>query len=911
MELPSSITSPATGSVHRQYLPAGLVFVFLSFVLASSVAAQLEPPSSGGAVALDQELRMLGHYKRVLMIGAHPDDEDTELLTILVRGMGTEAAYLSLNRGEGGQNLIGPELGEALGLLRTEELLAARHLDGARQYFTRAYDFGFSKSMDETWQHWPREEILKDVVRMVRKFRPQIIVSIFSGTPKDGHGQHQAAGWAAREAFRVAGDSLRFPELAGEGLVPWTPLKFYRSARFDSGATTLTIEGGVLDRAVGKSFHQIAMAGRSLHRSQDMGQLQQIGPSKVRLALIEDRTGKGADGLFAGIDTALAAMPLGERRIVGGSAASVVRSDSPAALRRYQARIDSLRNALPLDRSRARALLTRAKRDLEESVAGTGRADTLERRRYYTRGIELGDQQAHLNAVSADLSHVVFDALVDDDRVVAGQPLRWMLSTWNAAAEPHSVEMSATECIPLAECHAPAAPVDHRIDPGEIQTDTVDFKVLEEQPYTTPYFLRAPREGDLYVWPSQTKNHVLAPPPYGDPFEAPEFGGSAELTSQGSDSAEADFWSEAGFRIVDQARGEIRRPVTVVPRVDVKLDPGTELWPLNSTLPHRFTVTLTHGARDSTFGTLTLQVPPGWPRVPPQRFAFTQEDERETFAFDVRPPVRLRPGVLELKAVARDQGGTAYDVGLYVVDYPHIHARSYARPSRAVLQVAPLVLPRLSRVGYIRGAADRVPEALQSVGIPITLLNAAALGQGDLSRYDAIVVGSRAYEVDSALVENNRRLLDYAQRGGLVILQYQQQQYFKGGFAPYPMQVGGLSPSGTMVVHDRVTDENAPVQMIVPGHPLVVTPNRLGPNDWKGWVQERGLYFARSWDRHYRPILRMNDPGEQPLSGGLLVASVGKGTYVYTGLSFFRQLPAGVPGAFRLFANLLALPHGR
>ena len=233
---------------------------------------------------------MLGHYRRVLVIGAHPDDEDTELLTVLVRGMGAEAAYLSLNRGEGGQNLIGPELGEALGLIRTEELLAARRLDGARQYFTRAYDFGFSKTLDETWAQWPRDTILKDVVRIVRRFRPQVLVSIFRGNPRDGHGQHQAAGWVTREAFEVAGDSTRFPELLREeGLQPWTPLKLYRSARFDTAATTLVLDGGALDPAVGKSYHQIAMAGRSLHRSQDMGQLQTIGPSPVRLALLQER----------------------------------------------------------------------------------------------------------------------------------------------------------------------------------------------------------------------------------------------------------------------------------------------------------------------------------------------------------------------------------------------------------------------------------------------------------------------------------------------------------------------------------------------------------------------------------------------------------------------------------------------
>jgi LmbE family N-acetylglucosaminyl deacetylase len=274
-----------------------------------SLSAQLEPPSTGGIVALDHELRMLGHYRRVLLIGAHPDDEDTELLTMLVRGLGAEAAYLSLNRGEGGQNLIGPELGEALGLLRTEELLAARRLDGARQYFTRAYDFGFSKSLEETWSHWPQDTILKDVVRIVRRFRPQIIVSVFSGTPRDGHGQHQAAGWSAFEAFQAAGDSTRFPELEREeGLRAWTPLKLYRSTRFDTAATTLTLEGGVLDRSVGKSYHQIAMASRSLHRSQDMGRIQEVGPSLIRVALVEDRTGGGARGFFDGIDTSFASM---------------------------------------------------------------------------------------------------------------------------------------------------------------------------------------------------------------------------------------------------------------------------------------------------------------------------------------------------------------------------------------------------------------------------------------------------------------------------------------------------------------------------------------------------------------------------------------------------------------------------
>lgn len=867
---------------------------------------------------------MLGHYKRVLMVGAHPDDEDTELLTVLVRGMGSEAGYLSLNRGEGGQNLIGPELGEALGLLRTEELLAARRLDGARQYFTRAYDFGYSKTLEETWQHWPRDTILKDVVRIVRRFRPQIIVSVFSGTPRDGHGQHQAAGWSAHEAFRVAGDSSQFPELfSEEGLLPWSPLKLYRSTRFDTTATTLTLNGGILDPAVGRSYHQIAMAGRSLHRSQDMGQLQRIGPSKVRLALIEDRTPGGGTGLFAGVDTIIAAMPLGERR--GGGAAELIRStDPPPELNRYAARIDSVMAARG-DLFRQKSLLARAASDLERSVSAPPQASPAQRGVYYTRGIELEDQLGHLNAAAWHLGRVVFDVVVDDDRVVPGQLLRWTLSSWNASDQPRIADMRAAQCIPLGECHSPDQEQrPQTIPPGQVGSVSVDNAVLE-QPPSTPYFLLLPRAGDLYRWPDDPdRAEISSTLPYGEPFESPTFLGSVEVNTGESDSLGAARSEEAVFRFNDQARGEVRRPVTVVPRVDVKLDPSTRLWPLKSAVPHRFTVTLTHGSRDSTSGTVTLRLPRAWPAVEPRQFHFTREDERGTFVFDVKPPARLASGSAELRAIAQDAEGTTYDMGVYTVDYPHVRPRAYTRPATATIRMAPLALPRLTRVGYVRGAADQVPEALQSVGIPVTLLSPGMLERGNLGPYDAIIVGPRAYETDSALAVNNRRLLEYARRGGLVIVQYQQHQFFNGRFPPYPLKVGGQplrldeSPSGRTpgttptrptapISHDRVADENAPVRILAPEHPAVRLPNRLSNADWRGWVQERGLYFARSWDRRYRPILETHDPGEPPLPGGLLIASVGKGTYVYTGLSFFRQLPAGVPGAFRLFSNLLAL----
>ncbi|HEU4474460.1 MAG TPA: PIG-L family deacetylase [Gemmatimonadales bacterium] len=883
-------------------LAFSLALACLLTPLAGRLHAQLEPPGTGGVVALDQELRMLGHYRRVLMIGAHPDDEDTELLTVLVRGMGAEAAYLSLNRGEGGQNLIGPELGEALGLIRTEELLAARRLDGARQYFTRAYDFGYAKTLEETWEHWPRDTILKDVVRIVRRFRPQIIVSVFSGLPRDGHGQHQAAGWIAREAFDAAGDSTRFTELAREeGIRVWTPLKLYRSTRFDTAATTLRLDGGVLDRSVGKSYHQIAMAGRSLHRSQDMGRLQRIGPSEVPLALEEDRTAEGGGGLFDGIDTSLAAMPWRD----------APRTDGPAARRRFAARADSARAALGSGAyQRVVALLDRGKRDLLPQ-SDDSRAQLL----FSTP--EQADQRRHTERALGIAAGLVADALSQDQRLVPGQSDSVGLVVWNTGSDSMTV---AGGVVPSAEWHVAAdSNTQVTLAPGAVHHSTAMLSPDTAASATTPYFLRRPRQGSLYDWSGVPATDL------GEPF-----GPSAPVARFGRLGPGGETSREVTQQVVDQALGEVRRPVTVVPRVDVKLDPANYVWSLITPGSRRFTVTLTHGARDTTTGTVSLVLPKGWPSVRAQRFRLVGEDERETFTFDVRAPRASGRGSATLRAVATDSAGREYDAGVFTVSYPHIRPRSYVMPAASEVHLAPVALPTLTRIGYIRGASDLVPEALQRAGLPVTLLDALALERDDLSRFPVIVIGPRAYETDSALVENNPRILAYVRAGGVLIVQYQQHKFFTENFAPLPLTVGGPrleagSDSGRHEVagssesrpdsvaeerpvsHDRVVDERAPITILAPDHAVLRRPNRISELDWEGWVQERGLYFARSWDPGYSPILETHDEGEAPLEGGLLVATVGRGTYVYTGLSFFRQLPAGVPGALRLFANLLAL----
>jgi LmbE family N-acetylglucosaminyl deacetylase len=905
--------------------------------------AQLEPPTTGGYPALDLALRMLGHHKRVLMIGAHPDDEDTELLTVLVRGAGAEAAYLSLTRGEGGQNLIGNELGETLGLLRTEELLAARRLDGAQQFFSRAYDFGFSKSLDDTWAHWPRDSILKDVVRIIRRFRPQVIVSVFTGGSRDGHGQHQAAGWAAREAFQAAGDPAVFPELLDdEGLPAFAPLKLYRSTRFDSAATTLVLEGGELDPALGQSFHQIAMRGRSLHRSQDMGQLQRLGPSQARLQLVHDRTARGEVGLWGGVDTAL---------VDAFGIASLTpenRRQAAAILMRYGARLDSARVLVAASlRWQLRLLLSRAAADLEavQRLAADLRSGHRANAPPGLVDDAIGEELRRLGTARYRSLDLILDGVSEDARVIPGQRVRITASVWNAgdSAVPARLclgpsrvawrllrdSASDTELFRTPRRGAclgydgrlgawtPLAGAGDPVPPRRLAVARVGASIPEAEDYTTPYFLRRPRAGDLYRWDPDDKAS------WGLPFEDPLLELAMELEPATREAREVTF------RGNDQATGEFRRPIVVVPRVGVHVDPELEIWPVSHRGPRTFTVRLTHGARDTTTGRVALRLPAGWPEPPPQAFTLTREDEQVVFRFTVRPPAGPAEGLYEVAALATDARARVFDAGMRTVDHAHTRPRTMARRAVATIRMADLLLPRLRRVAYVRGAADRVPEALATVGLPVDLLRGADLAR-DLGRYDVIVVGPRAFETDPDLPAANGRLLAYARAGGTVVVQYQQYPYFLGGFAPFPLTVGSRLPgtpstaavvtrpdstrasvSATLGGHDRVVDEAAPVTQLVPRHPVFRNPNRIGPKDWDGWVQERGLYFARTWDPAWQPLLEMHDPGEPALRGGLLLGRVGKGTYVYTGLSLFRQLPAGVPGAWRLFLNLLALGERR
>ena len=804
-----------------------------------TVVGQFAPPGTGGVAALAGALKQLGANKRVLMIGAHPDDEYSDLVALFARGMGAQVADLSLSRGEGGQNLIGPELGPELGIIRSEELLAARRIDGARQFFTRAYDFGYSKTLDESLRLWPRDSVLKDVLDVVRRFRPQIIVSVFSGTSRDGHGQHQVAGLVARQAFEALRDSS------------WGPVKLYRSLYFDTASATLRLDAGVLDPVEGRSYHQIAMAGRSQHRSQDQGQLEEPGPRIGRLAFIEwrdrGRGTKDGDGLFADVDT-----------LLPGKA-------------RYAGLIDSARAQLNSTRPDViAALLGRALRELGAADSG---------------------QQAILQEALAAAAGVVIDGFADDGILIPGERVQLETSVWNAG--------EAAVTLDGIEVGAPAGWKVERLDPvsssvptGSLATRRFAVTVAADAPRSQAYFLRRPLTGALYDWtgvPAAWR---------GLPFEPPPVQMTVRLTIAGQPLS---LSRDVVYRYRDQRIGEVRRPLFVTRPFDVAVTPELVVWPVDGAaggLRH-FTITVTNRMRGPAVAQIAVTTPPGWTTLRPDSLSFEREDEAKSLAITVAPPAAVRPGVYQLKAAVLGGAGQRSDGALVLIDYPHIRPRAVVHTSTAELRAVRISLPALTRVGYVRGASDRVPEALQAVGVPIELLGPDTLARGDLSRYDAIVIGSRAYETEPALVASNGRLLDYVRGGGLVIVQYQQYPFVNGGFAPYHLSIARP--------HDRVTDETAGVTVLDAASRAFHVPNEIGPDDWRGWVQERGLYFAHDWDPAYTPLLEMHDPGEPPLQGAVLEAAVGKGTYVYTGLSFFRQLPAGVPGGYRLFANLLAL----
>jgi LmbE family N-acetylglucosaminyl deacetylase len=744
--------------------------------------------SAGVGCAPDLPTEAKPDVMRVLWIAAHPDDEDTQLIAWLARGRNVETAYMSLTRGDGGQNLIGNELGEALGIIRTEELLAARRIDGAHQYFGRAYDFGFSKTAEETREHWPQDSLLNDVVKVMRAYRPEIVITTFSGTPRDGHGHHQISAIVARDAYNLAGDTTRFP--VKDFGPAWTPLKLYRLARFSPQDRTLAINVGEYNPNLGESYQEIAADSRSQHKSQGQGTLRRKGVVWDYLMREDSRVpappAKEETSIFAGLDTT--------RLLVRDA-----RVTPPA---------------LPVP--------------------------------------------------------VALDAVADRRAVAVGDSAKITYTLYNRARVPAT----------FSDAFGGSFFHNRTLLPDSSFSWTA---WLVGKEVTQPWWLARPRNGDLFGMPVSLISE--------DERERCSW---AHVIARVGTGAPIDVASPIVFHYVDPVEGDVQRPLIVAPGISITLDQATELVRANVPSTQLIRVTLRSALSDSSPVTVTLSLPSGLTADSASRTVTMAPGATRTLAFRVRGSLPRGPHHISATATA---AGKSYATGYIPIEYPHINPQRIYRPSTIALNAVDVALPARLNVGYVAGVSDNVAPVLQQLGVPITLIDPDDLPEMDLGRFTAIVVGPRAYQASQTLRQNNEYLLSYVRNGGRLIVQYGQAEMQRQGIMPYPITLS--QPA------ERVTDENAPVTFTDPASPLLNTPNRITQNDFAGWVQERATYMPSTFDPHYRSMLAMNDPGEQPNRAAILAAPYGRGTYIYVPLALFRQLPAGVAGGARIFANLL------
>ena len=847
-----------------------------------------------GEVSLRLMLRKLASSGTFMETTAHPDDENNALLAELGLGAGMRTTLVTATRGDGGQNEIGPEIFQALGVLRTEELLAAHRFDGAEQYFTRAIDFGYSFSVEETLEKWGHQEILGDYVRHIRTIRPDVIVGFICGG--EGGGQHhQASARLTVEAFRAAADANRFPEQIREGLRPWQASRvfctdfsgFGPQAARPPARDQLRVPSSAFDPLLGRTYTELGIEARSMHKCQGTEQLLPLpGRGQGRTYTLRDTVlgppGVAPASLFDGIDTSLP----GLARFAGAQPAAAL----TAALRDIAGHVQAAERSIapggPAAAAPPLAAGLSAVRALRQNLSSMGLSDDAR----YELDVRLVLKERQFQEALALTHGIRLEALADDGLVVGGQPLK--LAMIAGAATGGSARI---ESVTVAGFDGAAAACRGTLAPGTAVNCEATLRVPANAPVSTPYW--QPRA-------DAARYDFEAGVPFGVPFRPSPFRATFALNIAGADVA---IERVVQYRYSDLLAGEKRMEVTVVPAQAVTVAPDIAVIPLAAASEgagrgdRRVAVTVLNHAKGSGRSTVRLQLPAGW-RVSPERAdaVFAREDEAVTVTFTITPPRDVKPGEVAALAAAGPEGSTPSTLGYTVIEYPHISRRHVADRAAARVKVIDVATAAGRQVGYIMGVGDRMPEAIEQLGATVRLIDAAELAAGDLSKYDAIVTGVRAYERRPDLRANNHRLLAYAERGGTVIVNYNKFEFNEAQYGPFPAKT----------TSQRVTDERAPVEVLAPSHTVFTRPNRLGPETWAGWVQERGTYFLSDKDPRYVDLLRIADPfpyNAGPKSGALVYANHGRGHWVYLGLGLWRQLPAGTDGAYRLLANLLSL----
>ena len=792
-----------------------------------------------------EKLNVLG---RVLYVAAHPDDENTGLIAYWANGALYETAYLSVTRGDGGQNLIGPELGDRLGVIRTQELLAAREIDRGRQFFTRANDFGFSKSAEETQRIWDREKILADVVWTIRKFRPDIIVTRFPLEDDRTHGHHTSSAQLALEAFRIAGDPKRFPEQL-EFADPWQPTRilwntsqfFFRARNVPFDATGLIlVEAGGYQPLLGKSYAEIDAASRTMHKSQGFGVRIERGEQKEYFKLLDGKPVENND-LFSGVDTTWSRVPKAAE--LSNKVSTIIAAfDMKAPARSVPALLELRRSLLSLGND-----------------------------------LRVQEKLAAVDRIIAGCLGLHMEAVAEKPAAQPGDTLSVQMEAINRSEFP--VKLKSAQLLANGQPES----IDTELRFEQLFTKKVPLKLPETLPFSQPYWLRERGALGTFTVANQT---LIGLPENPAPFPVVfrfEIGGQ-----------EIAYEVEPRFRKVDRVEGETSQPLVIAPPLFIDLPRPVFVFGNDEAKTLYVRVI---AAAEKVAGTVALEAPAGWKIEPASAPIELQGPESEaTLVFQVTPLAQSSEATL--RAFFNPTAGQRTEAFSRTrIEYPHIEPQTLISPAKAKLVRADIQNKGL-RVGYLPGAGDTVPESLTDIATEVKVLEDREVKAENLARYDAVVIGVRAsnahpHRVSAWMPE----LLAYAKQGGVVIMQYTTTPGPKPEHLPYPLKVS----------RDRVTDETAEVRMLAPDHRVLNTPNKITKADFHGWVQERGLYFPNEWDTAWTPILSSNDPGEKPADGGLLVTRVEKGWFVYTGYAFFRELPAGVPGAYRLFANIISL----
>ena len=848
-------------------------------------------PQETGAAGLKLMLRRLQTTARLMQVDAHPDDEDGGMLTLEARGKGVSTLLMTLNRGEGGQNQLGSNLFDVLGVVRTLEVLAADRYYGVEQRFSRVADFGYSKTAEETFQKWQGHDIaLADIVRVVRTFRPDVLIARFSGTERDGHGHHQASAILTKEAFRAAADPNRFPEQIREGLQPWQPKKLYIGNVCGFGASTcdpanytVKLNTGKEDPVLGESYVQFAIEGLRHQQSQALGGVSIPKGDRFAYYKLVDSvvdSPKDSDGheqdFFDGIDTTLSGRLVGEEK-----KAPWLRERFEEIQRKIAAAEQAGNDAAAADA---------ALEEAEGLTAGYLAVAGIPSAEHWQTAPYLDSLLTEIKQARALLAGARLEVAVE--AAVGKNP-----ETAFMAVPGKSFDVTATLSVERIFHRQANASVRLRLPKGwkseelkREQSDkelSVHFRVYvpANAQITRPYWHRHDPERDTL--------NVIDEPEYQTlPFPPPPVEAVGNLGGETVDAVCMVRYKDAYGQITE-------RPLAVAPAYSIALTPSSEVIPSDK---HGST-SVKSTARDqgsASEALISLEVPSGWRAEPVRQSVEVPKDESKDASFQVFPS-ELKESQTHIRAELTSEK-KAYGEGYTVVTREDLGTFYYYQPAVQRVSIVDVKVPTDLTIGYIMGAGDDIPTVLEQIGMNVTMIPADKLASEDLSKYQTIVLGIRAYDTQKGVIDNNKRLLDFVEKGGRLVVQYNTLGSFG---VPIDFNAGKYTPYPATLSRARVSVEEAPVVILDPANPIFHFPNEITQKDFDGWVQERGLYFMSQWDGNFTPLLESHDPGESEQKGGLLVAHYGKGTYIYTGYAFFRQLPAGVPGAVRLFVNLI------